>query len=91
MQFITEEKEAQEAIKNTDKRVEPLVVDKRRELVRHLVDFLVKSFGVFPTAYQKTSTAKAAIEVFPRLACENSEIGGIVSISWLKVSRNRMK
>lgn len=78
MQFIEEEKEAQQALQDPSVCVNPLAVDKRQELVRHLVDFMVKSFGLFPSAYQKRSTASAAIIVFPRLACENSAIGGIV-------------
>lgn len=78
MQFIEEEKEAQQAIQDPSVCVNPLRVDKRQELVRHLVDFIVKSFGQSPSAYQKRSTAIAAIIVFPRLACENSSMGGIV-------------
>lgn len=78
--FIEEEREAHQAIQHPDDRVEQLAVDKRRELVRCLVDFMVQSFGLFPSAYQKRSTAMAAIIVFPRLACENSSIGGVVCI-----------
>lgn len=80
MQYIDDEKEAQQTIQDPSVCVNPLAVDKRRELVRHLVDFMVKSFGSFPNAYQKRSTANAAIAVFPRLSCENSTIGSIVCI-----------
>lgn len=86
MQFIEEEKEAEHDIQDPSVCVNPLTVDKRRELVRHLVDFMVKSFGLFPSAYQKRSTANAAIILFPRLACEKSSIGGIVSTSELIIS-----
>lgn len=79
--FIEEEREAEQAMQSADGCVGQLAIDKRRQLVRHLVDYIVKNFGMFPTAYQKKSTAKAAIMVFPRLACKSSEIGGIVCIN----------
>ncbi|XP_031639195.1 uncharacterized protein LOC116351255, partial [Contarinia nasturtii] len=38
---------------------------------------MVQKFGIKPTSYQKTSTAKATIILFPRLAFKGSEKGGI--------------
>lgn len=83
--FLDEERAAQQAIESNEENVAAGVqieVKKRRELVRHLVDFIIKSFGTKPSARQKISTAKAAILVFPRLAFKDSVIGGIVSVKF---------
>lgn len=83
--FLYEERDAEKAIQNgeeNDAAGVQIEVKKRRELVRHLVDFMIKSFGTKPSAHQKISTAKAAIMVFPRLAFKDSIIGGIVSVEF---------
>lgn len=80
--FLEEEEEANRAAdlnESENENVVQMVVNRRRELIRVLVDFIVEKFGLKPTAYQKTSAARAAIIGFPRLAFKNSQIGGIVS------------
>lgn len=51
----------------------------RSKMVKHVVNFMVKKFGLYPSKFQKTSTAKATIELFPSILYKNSCIGGIVS------------
>lgn len=66
--MIDVERDAKEALQNGDMGMIQIEVNKRRELVRHLADFIVRTFGnMKPTGYQKLSTARAAITVFPRL------------------------
>lgn len=88
--FLEEEKEASRGADLNESEVEnatQMAVNRRRELIRILVDFVVKKFGLKPTAYQKTSVARAAIIVFPRLAFKNSQIGGIVSVCYYLVKK----
>lgn len=56
-----------------------IAVEKRRQIIRTVVDFMIESFGIKPTTHQKLATAKATIILFPRLEFKNSQIGGIVS------------
>lgn len=66
-------------------------VENRRKIVRTVVDFMVENFGIKPTAYQKISTAKATIMLFPRLEFKNSKIGGIVSDRIMRIRFNLLK
>lgn len=52
----------------------------RRQLVNHLVNFMLHVHGQKITTEQKIATAKAAIILFPCMEVKNSTIGGIVSV-----------
>lgn len=80
--FLEDEEEAARAAEQNENELNngaQLGLTKRRELVRVIVDFIVDKFGLRPTAFQKSSVARAAIMLFPRLAFKNSQIGGVVS------------
>lgn len=81
MEFVLdEEKEAEEM--NDDNNISPIPIEKRRLIIRNVVDFMVQRFGVKPKNYEKLSTAKATVMVFPRLYFKGSKMGGIVSLFW---------
>lgn len=50
----------------------------RRSIVNHIVDLMVKGYGLYPTKFQRVSTAKASVKLFPALRYKESTIGGIV-------------
>lgn len=79
---MEEEKEAEMYVQNDDHEMNAraqIAVEKRRKIIRTVVDFIIESFGIKPTKHQKIATAKATIILFPRLEFKNSQIGGIVS------------
>lgn len=51
----------------------------RIELVRVIADFTIENFGVKPGKFEKLSTARAAVALFPRLKFTRSEGDGTVS------------
>lgn len=75
---------------NDGGNVKLLAIEKRRQLIRHLVDFMVSTFGTKPSAYQKNSTARATIMLFPFFNCKNSKIGGIVRTKIPHIVRLKM-
>lgn len=51
----------------------------RIELVRIIADFLIENFGSKPGKFEKLSTARAAVALFPRLKFNKSCGDGTVS------------
>lgn len=51
----------------------------RIELVRVIADFVIENFGAKPGKYEKLSTARAAVALFPRLKFTKSAGDGTVS------------
>lgn len=62
------------------KNMPPIDNLSRQKIVRILVDFMIEEFGIKPKTFQKISTARAAVMVFPRLKFKNSTGDGTVSI-----------
>lgn len=86
--LLREERQAEQINMGWDEEARAnvqLTVETRRQIVRTLVDFMVMRFGTKPTKYEKISTAKAAITVFPRLMFKESKIGGIVNINLIQM------
>lgn len=65
--------------KSNDVDTPSIEVHTRVELVRIIADFVIETFGIKPKTFEKLSTAKAAVALFPRLKFTRSTGDGTVS------------
>lgn len=60
--------------------IPPIDTQTRIDIVRIIADFVMENFGAKPGKYQKLSTARAAVALFPRLKFTQSTSDGTVII-----------
>lgn len=63
----------------------------RRKFISLAVQFMEELFGLYPNKEQKYAVAHACIELFPAYKTKQSNLGGIVSISFFTLSKTTDK